>query len=144
MEVQINWLAVILATIVSMVVGSIWYARPVFGKAWANLVRLDDKKMQEGATKAILLTLVVSFVTAYILALAAYVSHSFFQNSFLQDSLATAFWLWLGFTAARFITHDAFEQRRPKLTALNISHELLTLLAMGLVIGLMEPAAVLV
>ncbi len=42
----------------------------------------------------------------------------------------------LGFTAARFITHDAFEERPAKLTVKNIGNELVTLLLMGLIIGL--------
>ncbi len=139
MEVQVNWLAIILATASSMVVGSIWYAKPVFGSAWAKIVKLDDKKMQAGATKAIGVTVVVSFITAYVLAHVIYLSHSFFGNSYLQDALTTAFWLWLGLVAARFITHDAFEQRPAKLTLMNVSHELVTLLVMALIIGSVKP-----
>jgi hypothetical protein len=55
----------------------------------------------------------------------------------LQDALTTAFWMWLGFIAARIITHDAFEQRPTELTVMNVVHEFVTLMAMGLVIGLM-------
>jgi hypothetical protein len=137
MEVQINYLAVVLAMVSSMVVGTIWYAKPVFGKAWAKMVNLDDKKMQEGSIKAILITVVVSLITAYVLAHVTYLSQAFYNTSFLSAALTTAFWAWLGFTAARFITHDAFEQRPMKLTAMNVAHELVTLLLMGLVIGLM-------
>jgi hypothetical protein len=56
----------------------------------------------------------------------------------LQDALSTAFWVWLGFTATRFITHDAFEMRPKKLTLLNISHEFVTFMVMGLIIGLIH------
>jgi hypothetical protein len=51
--------------------------------------------------------------------------------------LTTALWTWAGLTAARFITHDAFEGRPFKLTFLNIAHEFVTFMLMGLVIGLM-------
>lgn len=139
MNVEINYLAVFLAMVSSMVVGAIWYAKPVFGTEWAKLVGLNDKKMQQGAARAMGITVVVSLVTAYVLAHVAYLSNQFFGNSFLQDSLTTAFWLWLGLTAARFITHDAFEQRQPKLTLMNVAHELVTLLVMGGVIGLLKP-----
>lgn len=139
MNVQVNYLAVVLAMVSSMVVGMIWYAKPVFGTKWAKLVNLDDKKMQKGAAKAIGITVVVSLVTAYVLAHVAFLSHNFFGNSFLVDSIMTAFWLWAGLTAARFITHDAFEQRPMELTLMNITHELVTLLTMGLVIGLLKP-----
>lgn len=47
-----------------------------------------------------------------------------------------AFWVWLAFTAARFITHDAIEGRPAKLTLFNISNEFVTIMVMGLVIGL--------
>jgi hypothetical protein len=84
--------------------------------------------------------LVVSFITAYVLAHVTYLSNTFFGNSYLQDALTTAFWMWLGFTAARIVTHDAFENRPKQLTLLNISHELVTFLVMGVIIGLLPPA----
>lgn len=137
MDVDINWLAVILATLSSMVVGSIWYAKPVFGKEWMKLVGMTDEKANKGTTKAILVTLVVSFITAFVLAHVIFLSHEYFNNSYLQDAVSTAFWLWLGLTAARFITHDAFEGRPTKLTVMNVAHEFVTLIVMGSIIGLL-------
>lgn len=81
---------------------------------------------------------VSSLITAYILAHVAFLSHHYFSNSFLQDTLTTAFWLWLGFTATRVYVHDTFEARRKKLTLLTVSHELVTVLIMALIIGLMK------
>jgi len=137
MEVQVNIWAVLAAMVSSLVIGSIWYAQGVFGKIWANLAKIDMSKDRGSVLKPILVTVVVSTITAYVLAHVTYLSNQFFGHSFLQDALSTAFWMWLGFTAARFITHDAFEGRPVKLTLLNVSHELVTLMAMGLIIGLM-------
>jgi hypothetical protein len=139
MDVEVNWLAILLATAASMVAGFVWYSKGVFGARWMKLVGLKDKDMEKGATPAILITIVVSFITAYVLAHLAFLSNSFFGNSFLQDSLTTAFWGWMGLTAARFITHDLFERRAWQLTALALGYELVTFMAMGLVIGLMKP-----
>ena len=137
MEVEVNFLAVVLAMLSSMVVGSIWYARSVFGNTWIKLAKVDMSKDRGSVAKPIAVTAVVSLITAYVLAHVAFLSNEFFQNSFLQDSLNTAFWLWLGLTSARFITHDAFEGRPAKLTVLNISNEFVTIMVMGLVIGLL-------
>ncbi len=139
MDVQVNWLAVVLAMASSMVVGMIWYAKPVFGAKWMKMVGLDDKKASQGAGMAIGITIVVSLITAYVLAHVTYLSNQFFGNSWLQDALTTAFWVWLGFVAARFITHDAFEQRPKALTLMNIAHEFVTIMVMGLIIGLIKP-----
>lgn len=137
MEVQVNFLAVVLAMLSSMVVGSVWYARSVFGNTWIKLAKIDMKRDDGSVFKPIAITAVVSLITAYVLAHVSYLSNQFSGNSFLQDSLTTAFWMWLGFTAARFITHDAFEGRPMKLTALNLGNEFVTIMGMGLVIGLM-------
>jgi hypothetical protein len=114
-------------------------SKAVLGEIWSKLAKVDlgSNKVKAGAGRAIGITIVVSFLTAYVLAHVTYLSHQFFHNSFLQDALSTAFWMWLGFTAARIITHDVFEQRPAKLTLITIAHELITLLVMGFVIGLM-------
>lgn len=137
MEVQVNYLAVVLAMVSSMVVGTVWYSKPVFGAKWFKLVGMTDEKAKKGSAKAILMTVVVSLITAYVLAHVIYLSHSFFNNSFMYDALMTAFWMWLGFVLTRIVTHDAFEQRPMELTAMNVAHELVTFMVMGLVIGLL-------
>ena len=139
MEVQVNYLGVFLAAVSTMVVGSIWYAKPVFGNTWAKLAKLDDKKMAEGATKALAFTFLLSLLTAYVLAHVSYLAHSFFGNSFFQDYLSTAFWVWLGFVATRIVTHNLFEHRPGKLTWLAVGNELVTIVVMGAVLGVVHP-----
>lgn len=137
MEVSVNYWAVLLAAASSMVVGSIWYARGVFGNTWAKLAKVDmDKKVSGGQMATLMgLTFVASLVTAYVLAHVTFLSNQFFDNSYMQDALSTAFWLWLGFTAARILTHDLFEGRRKKLTLLTWGNELVTIMLMGVIIG---------
>ena len=106
---EINYIAVILATLSSMVVGSIWYAEKVFGARWMKLSGMTREDTQTGFVKALVITLIVSFITAIV--------------------------LWAGFTAARFITHDLFDRRPAGLTVLNVAHELVTLVVMALIIG---------
>lgn len=138
MEVQINMLAVALATLSSMVVGAVWYAPQAFGNKWLKLIGKKPKDMKSGAGP-MLLTLVVSFFTAYVLAHVTFLSNHFFQNSFIHDAMMTGLWLWLGFVAARIVTHDAFEMRPRALTLMTISHEFLTVMVMAIIIGLLKP-----
>jgi hypothetical protein len=135
MDVQVNSLAVLLAALSSMAVGSIWYARPVFGNKWIKWAKVD-MNTGRGMVLPLVTAFIASLVTAYILAHVTYLSNQFFGHSYLQDALSTAFWLWLGLTAARFVTHDVFEGRPWKLTLLNIGNEFVTLMVMGLIIGL--------
>lgn len=131
MGVEVNIWGVLAATIASMIVGSIWYSKPVFGAKWIKLTKTN----MEGGMKPMLYAVGASLVTAYVLAHVSFLANQFFGNSFLKDSIQTAFWVWLGLTGARFVTHDAFEGRPMELTAINISYELATFLAMGAAIG---------
>jgi len=143
MNVDVNYLAVFLAALSSMVVGSLWYMPGVFGNAWMRMtgVTMDKNKgMSAGANVWMYGSVfVASLVTAYVLAHVTFLSHRFFGHSLLQDALSTAFWLWLGITAARMYVHDTFEGRRKKLTLLNAAHELVTVLVMAVIIGLLKP-----
>lgn len=138
MNVDVNYLAVLLAALSSFVVGFIWYSKPVFGTVWANMVKLTEAQQKKGMARAMAFSFVAALLMAYIVAHVAFLSNSYFGNSFLQDSLSTAFWLGIGVAATTIVTHDAFEQRRMKLTAINIGNQLATVLTMGLVIGLMK------
>jgi hypothetical protein len=134
---DINYWAVILATLSSMVVGSIWYTPKVFGNYWMKTAGVTPSGNPKDALRPILVTVVVSFVTAWVLAGAAFISWDFYGGSFLVNALVTGFILWAGFTAARFVTHDAFDGRPAGLTVLNVAHELVTIMIMALIIGLL-------
>ena len=132
---EINYLAVVLATLSSMIVGTIWYAPRVFGNYWMKAAGITPTGNAKDAIRPIVITLVVSFITAWVLAGAAFISLNFYGGSFFVNSLVTGIILWAGFTAARFITHDAFNRRPTGLTVLNVAHEFVTIVVMALIIG---------
>ena len=133
---EINWLAVVLATVSSMVVGAVWYAKAVFGKRWMRLSGITEEDTQKGAVLPLIITFVVSFFTAAVLAGSAAIAQRFYEgNSFLLTTVVTAVILWIGFTAARMLTHDLFDRRPSSLTVLNLAHELVTIVVMALIIG---------
>lgn len=137
MDVQLSWLAIGLATLAAMVVGSLWYAPFAFGKQWQKLVGLTDKQKNEAGWASIAIATITSFITAYVLAHVTYLSAQFYTDvSFTMSGVLTGFYLWLGVAATTIITHDTFELRPPKLTMIKVSSQLVTLLVMGLIIGL--------
>lgn len=136
---EINYWAVLLAMLSSIVVGSIWYTPKVFGTRWARLANVDMTGSARSAVWPIVTTVLVSFITAWVLAGASAIAWHFYEGSFFVGTVVTAVLLWAGFTAARFITHDAFEGRPTALTTMNIGHELVTLVVMAVIIGVWPP-----
>jgi hypothetical protein len=137
---DINYWAVILATLSTMVVGSIWYTPKVFGKYWMKTSGVTPSGKASDAVGPIVVTVIVSFITAWVLAGAVFIAWKFYGGSFFVNALVTGIMLWAGFTAARFITHDAFDKRPSGLTILNIAHELVTVVIMAIIVGVWPPA----
>ncbi|QYH35796.1 DUF1761 domain-containing protein [Salinibacterium sp. M195] len=132
---EINYIAVILATLSSMIVGTIWYSPRVFGNYWMKAANVTPSGNTADAVRPIVVTVIVSFITAWVLAGAAFIAFDFYGGSFFVNTLLTSIVLWGGFTAARFITHDQFDGRPNGLTVLNVSHEFVTIVVMAIIIG---------
>ncbi|WP_179561328.1 DUF1761 domain-containing protein [Microbacterium sp. AK009] len=137
---EINYWAVLIATASTLLVGSVFYAPKVFGTRWARLANVDMNRPGATAVIPILVTILVSFVSAWVLAGAINIAWHFYGGGYLLAALGTAIILWAGLTAARIITHDAFEGRPSSLTVLTIGHELATVVVMALIIGVWPPA----
>ncbi|HET8794950.1 MAG TPA: DUF1761 domain-containing protein [Arthrobacter sp.] len=134
---EINVWAVLMAALSTILVGAIWYAPKVFGNYWMRVAEVQASGNPKDVIRPILITLVASYISAWILAGTATIVQNFYGGSFLVSSLVTAIVLWAGFTACRFIAHDAFESRPIGLTVLNCVHELVTFVVMALIIGLL-------
>jgi MFS family permease len=139
MDVSLNLVAVVLAALSTMVVGSIWYGKIGFGDLWQELAKVKPDPNFGGSKAAMLYggAFLASLVTAFVLAYFTEVTYVTMGGTFLSNALWVGLLAWLGFTAARMYMHDSFEGRRKKLTLLNGAHELATVMVMALIIGLL-------
>jgi hypothetical protein len=135
-DLHINWLAVALATISTMVVGTVWYLPKVFGDRWQALTGVDPNKPKSRAA-AYGGSFVASAFTAIVLAGATYVASEHFGTPFLGAALLTATLLWAGFTASRILVHELFESRPIGIWLITAAYELVTVLVMAVIIGLL-------
>lgn len=137
---EINYLAVAGAVVASMVVGFVYYHPKVMGSRWMRAIGHDEESISSGAGSWVYgVVVVASFVTAWVLAGATWLSYEFHGGSFLVNALVTAVILWLGLTAARVVVHDGFDPRGFRVTPYTLLNGLVTVLAMALVIGLLPP-----
>ncbi len=64
---EINWLILLLASVVPMIIGFIWYHPKVLGTAWMNSCGLDAEKLK-GANMGLIFSL--SFVFSFFIAMS--------------------------------------------------------------------------
>jgi hypothetical protein len=132
--VTVNYVAVLVAAIASMVIGMLWYG-PVFGKQWMKLVEFtpqSKKRMGLGsASKSMTLGFIAALVTAYVLAhFVAYVG-----AATAGAGVQLALWLWLGIAAPLQLGAYLWEGKSFKLFVLNAAHTLVSLGVMAAILA---------
>ncbi|MBI4121014.1 MAG: DUF1761 domain-containing protein [Parcubacteria group bacterium] len=137
-EISINFIAVIVAAAVNIVIGMLWYG-PLFGKQWKKLMGFSDtdmKGMKMTPMTAIFGGAVTALIMAFVLAHDAYVWGLFFGASVgsVAFALQLAFWIWLGYIATTQASAFLWEGKSWKLFCLNASCSLVSLTAMSLVL----------
>lgn len=139
MNVDINLWGVLLAGVSSMIIGMVYYSNAVFGKTWKKLAKIDEKRFQKEMLSVMPLVFGAALVTAYVVAYVTFLYHTFFRTSWVGAGLVTALILWLGVSATTTFVHNSVDQRSSKLTVISVGNRLLSILAMGLIIGWLHP-----
>jgi hypothetical protein len=68
---DVNWLAVIVATIAYFLLGAVWYSKSLFGTRWATLVKLDmnDPNLKKGMAQLMIGSFVFMLIACIGLAI---------------------------------------------------------------------------
>ncbi|MEI7421225.1 MAG: DUF1761 domain-containing protein [Prolixibacteraceae bacterium] len=131
MEVQVNFLAVILATVASYVIASLWYGL-IFAKPWKKLTGIKDMKP---LPLNILLVLVGSFIMSFVLYHSIAFGNAFLKTGGISGGMMGGFWDWLGYIAPVTLCTKLYENKPWKLWLLDNGFWLIALLVMGGIIG---------
>jgi len=65
MHIEINWLAVAIATFAGTAIAGIWYQEPVFGKAWRKATGVTPKQSKQAGNAPMVVLLIVGSILAY-------------------------------------------------------------------------------
>lgn len=136
--IEINMIAVLLAAVAAMGVGFLWYSPLLFAKPWTKLMgytQKDFEKEQKKMGMMYSLSFVFALITAYVLSHVMALSMNFYNYPAIQTGLTSAFWMWLGFVTPIQATDVLFGGKSWKLFYINTGYQLASLLAMGLVVG---------
>lgn len=128
---DVNWLAVLAATLASFGIGSLWYSPLLFAKAWQRETGVTDEQAA-GANMARV------FGAAFALMFLAALAFSLLLGPSPDLFSATS----MGFTAGLFLVAGSlgvnylFELRSLKLWLINGGYNVVTFTAIGAVLGI--------
>ncbi len=139
--VEVNYLAIFVAALLSMVIGSLWYG-PLFGEEWIKCMGWSKSDIAKGQAdkssmmKSYGLQAIGSFFMAFVLSHALVFASSYLGTSGVSAGIQTGFWNWLGFVAPVTLTSVLWEGKSWKLWLINNGYNLITFCAMGVLLSL--------
>lgn len=135
MNIEINYLAVLVAALISFVLGGFWYSPAGFGKKWMAYMGWSTSSVESMEKKSIgtsyAMGLFAALVTAYVLAHFIVL----FDAVTVGVGMQLAFWAWLGFIATTTVSSVLWEMKPKGLWFLNNAYSLISLLIMGAILS---------
>ncbi len=126
----VDWLTVIVAAVLNMIIGFFWYSKWLFGPTWLHLQKMKSEEAKPEKS-SILYGALVSLIIAYFLARF----EAELNITTVTDGMFLGFCLWLGFVATTQISSVIWGKRPFKLFVLDTGCKLLSFLVMSGVIG---------
>lgn len=130
---DINYLAVIAAIAVNMIVGAVWYSPLLFARPWmaANGFTEEQIKAQGSATRGYVVSVIASVVIAFAIALFAQAAGA----DAAIDGLLLGLSAGVGFVATTSAANYIFESRPLKLYLINAGYPVVSFTLIGLLVG---------
>jgi hypothetical protein len=120
---MVNHYIIILAAIVSMLIGAFWYSPRVFGRVWMKLMGKERARFPK---RSYIIGFMKEIVTAYVLAIMIFS---------VGLGMITGFLVWIGFIATSSLSIVLWEKKPIKLYILNNIYSLISLLVMSWMIS---------
>lgn len=132
---ELNYWSILLAAISTLIVGAIWYAEGVFGKAWMKEAGLTKKDIEEkeGMGLKFGLTFVFSLVAATGLGVLIYLTNT----TDALEALALGGLVGLAFTALPNAVQNLFGKKSYLLSAIQGGDIVVRTAVMAIIIALM-------
>jgi len=121
----------IVATLVKIAIGFVWYSPLLFLKPWQQLSGVTDEQMKGGMAKGMVTWIVGALIMTFVLAHAVYYAGA---KSAAQGA-AVGFFNWLGFVLVVQLDDWAAAKRPTKLLAINSGSNLVALIIMGAILA---------
>lgn len=131
----INYFAVIVAWLVSIVIGGFWYSPAGFGKQWSKLSGVDMMKTPKAETsKAIKFVAFSCLLQSFAFALML---NSLGVENIPQGLIASLV-LWFGFTTLTTVGNTLYQRQSWKFWWLNASYFLVVMVINGVILSVWQ------
>ena len=132
---HVNYLAVLVCTVVIFLLGGLWYSKVLFAPKWIALMGISEEEMKAKPSAPMPVLLIQAFICGFLISLTlAVVINHFPPYHPLHGALAGAA-CWLGFAAATSYATSVFSLQPKGLWLINSGYNLVSFMIAGAILG---------
>jgi hypothetical protein len=131
--IEVPYINIALAGLVSVIIGFIWYHPRVFGGAWMRLTGITPESVEAGKKRMPFVAacaLIASMLVAYVMYFVAY-GWNIFD---VIGAVELAIWVWIGFIVPVLLGMVLWEGKSITLYFIHIGYWLVSLITMAVVV----------
>lgn len=133
-QLDVNWIALIVAAIVAFALGALWYSNAMFGRQWMAAHGHTPEKlaaMQSSMGKTYAFSFVTYLITAMVIALLIGLT----GGASLVGGVVIAVLAWLGFGFPIGLNANLFSGKPAGAFMIDAGYQLIYMIIMGAIIG---------
>jgi hypothetical protein len=130
--------ALLVCAVLQWILGAVWYSPALFAKPWMAALKIEQKTMDAGMKKSLILGMIASFLGGLVLSFILDHFIIWSHSETIAAGAMVAFISWLGFIAAPSFAQGIYEQRPFRLFAISTGYWLVGLLISGPILAVWQ------
>ncbi len=124
-------LPLIASTVVSMIIGMLWFSPLLFATAWMKHTGVSKQKMKKGPSPS---AIVVTMLSGFLMALAISSLFHLLAITDVASALGLIVTVWLGFYAFPLLNHHMYDGRSKELFFIYAGYNLVNVVVTSMIL----------
>jgi hypothetical protein len=125
-----NWLGILVAAVMNMVVGFLWYSKWAFAPTWTKLAKIEGSSFSEGK-----FALAGAFGCSFVIAFFLDLFEAHMGVTTVADGMRVGLYAWAGFVATTQISSVLWLKKSFRMFLIDTGVKLLSFVIMGGILG---------
>jgi hypothetical protein len=131
---ELNWLAIVVATIVWFAIAAAWYSVPAMSKAWQRAAKIEQPEGGGPRASVLIATLILHFITTIVIGLLVKAVGA----DSVGDGLALGVALGVGFGVVAALDSQLYEQKGTNYWLINGLVAVIAWSAVGIILAVWD------
>lgn len=129
---QVNFLAVLVSTVVYFALGALWYSSVLFQRPWMQDVGRSEEQLRSGNKMVFLYTFIALFVICFVTSFFTWA----LQTASLMAAIKLGLFIGFGYTATVVSINNWYGQRSARLSMIDAGYHIVGIVIATIILAL--------